>query len=81
MGQCSYYGSTHKFTIFSATDPHDKIYALLGLCPRDSIVVLDYSKTVAKVYRELANGLLFRWTVDTTIDSKCDFDIKSESGP
>ncbi len=79
MGQCSYYGNVYKLTIFSATDPADKIYALLGLCPQDFIVDVDYSKTAVEVYRELAEGLLFRRTVYTTIDSKCVFHILGQS--
>lgn len=79
MGQCSYYGNTYRLTVFSATDPRDKIYALLGLCSQDSIVDVDYSKTVIEGYRELAEGLLFRTTVYTTIDSKCVFHILSQS--
>ncbi|KAL8414361.1 hypothetical protein RB594_005550 [Gaeumannomyces avenae] len=42
-----------------ATQPVDKVYAVLGLvADGDDFVVPDYSKPVAEVYRELARSLL-----------------------
>lgn len=45
---------------FDATDPRDKIYALIGLCDRDGhFAQPDYSKDVRDVYRETALSFLF----------------------
>lgn len=45
---------------FNATDPRDKIYALIGLCERDGQTTRpDYTKDVQDVYRETALAILF----------------------
>ena len=46
---------------FDATDPRDKIYALIGLCvDDDQSTQPDYTKDIQDVYRETALAILFR---------------------
>ena len=43
---------------FEATDPRDRIYALLGLCNDPLWAPVDYSKNVSDVYRDVAISLI-----------------------
>ncbi len=46
---------------FEATDPRDKVFALLGLVHEDDRSALkpDYSKPIQQVYTELAHHLIW----------------------
>ncbi|KAG4430207.1 hypothetical protein IFR05_014309 [Cadophora sp. M221] len=46
-----------------SSDPRDKIYALLGLCPRcdTSMIIPDYSKSVAEVFARVAAHSISEW--------------------
>ncbi len=55
---------------FDATDPRDKIYALIGLCKCvGHFIQPDYSKNVLDVYRETALAILFPQTSDFSADT------------
>ncbi|GAW17449.1 hypothetical protein ANO14919_069060 [Xylariales sp. No.14919] len=49
-----------KFMSRQCADPHDKIYGLLGIAPKDEAahIIPDYNKPVAQVYREAALSLI-----------------------
>jgi hypothetical protein len=70
-------GLMHDFRDFKATDPRDKVYSLLGLAKdvhdpdevrgealleaRDALASIDYSKSTATVYKELARYIIIRY--------------------
>ena len=59
---------------FDATDPRDKIYALVGLCVRDDrFIEPDYSKDIVDVYRETARAVLFQQNHNLSTDSSLSF--------
>ncbi|KAK8066478.1 heterokaryon incompatibility protein [Apiospora hydei] len=49
-----------KFMSRHCSDPHDKVYGLLGFADKEeaSLVVPDYAKPVAELYEEVALGLI-----------------------
>src|SRR5271154_1578179 len=69
-------GLIHDFRDFEATDPRDKVYSLLGLAKdvhdpneargkalleaRNALASIDYSKSTATVYKELARYIIIR---------------------
>jgi Heterokaryon incompatibility protein (HET) len=69
-------GLIHDFRDFEATDPRDKVYSLLGLAKdvhdpdkalgealleaRNALASIDYSKSTATVYKELARYVIIR---------------------
>lgn len=59
---------------FNATDPRDKIYALIGLCVGDGqSTPPDYTKTVQDVYRETALAIMFPQNPKLSADSSLRF--------
>ncbi|SPJ92807.1 uncharacterized protein FTOL_13772 [Fusarium torulosum] len=50
----------HLAPEFEATDPHDKVYALLGLVSKEesSLIIPDYSKPIESVYIEMYRSLI-----------------------
>lgn len=51
----------HHFRSWQATDPRDKVFALLGFSNQDNETIemeIDYGKQVAEVYREAALGAM-----------------------
>lgn len=47
-----------EFLHFRASDPRDKVYALLSMARPDTIIDVDYSKTISQVWVETATAII-----------------------
>jgi hypothetical protein len=62
--------SLRRFRIQKCSDPRDKLYALLGLCP-DLVVAVNYDSSKSAVYTNAAKCILHHGLMDLLLAVEC----------